>query len=214
MKSAAVWSGGSPPRSGMYPTRSRMAIVSSVTDRPSTRAVPAVGFRMPRSTFMSVLFPAPFAPTSPTLARGMVPVRPLSATSLPYAWVRPSSCMRGVAMYRTEGLRSSPDAKRPTIVSRTRPRDTRRRAIVVPPVLPRQPEDDVVHPELVRLVREIHGELSRRRPLPVFGEVAVEVDHRQHALLRIVVLEVAVELRRHAHQRMGDRSEERRVGKE
>ena len=46
-------------------------------------AVPDDGGRIPSSTLMSVLFPAPFAPTNPMLPGGMLPLSPSNATKSP-----------------------------------------------------------------------------------------------------------------------------------
>src|ERR1041385_2016257 len=54
--------------------------------------------------------------------------------------------------------------------------------------------DDVVHAQLVRLVGEVDREEPGVREFPVLAHVEAVVDDRHHPLLRIVVLEDAVEL--------------------
>ena len=59
----------------------------------------------------------------------------------------------------------------------------------VSPALPGQTVDEIVHAELVRLVREIDRVHARVGVLPVFTQVVVAVGDRDHPLLRIVVFE-------------------------
>src|SRR3954469_2572712 len=56
--------------------------------------------------------------------------------------------------------------------------------------------DDVVHAELVRLVREIHRRVAGVGPLPVLADVVVHVGDRDQPFLRVVVLEDAPVRRR------------------
>src|ERR1051325_1022977 len=54
--------------------------------------------------------------------------------------------------------------------------------------------DDVVHAQLVRLVGEVDREEPGVGEFPVLAHVEIIVDDRHHPLLRVVVLEDAVEL--------------------
>jgi len=53
--------------------------------------------------------------------------------------------------------------------------------------------DEFVDAELVRLVVLVDGAESRIGPLPELGDVRVVVRHRDHPLLRVVVLEERAE---------------------
>src|SRR5687768_9616178 len=61
----------------------------------------------------------------------------------------------------------------------------------------RQRVNEIVHPELVRLVRQVDRCVPRIRELPVLPEVVVHVRHRHHPAVPVVVLEHREEHRRH-----------------
>src|SRR4051794_18044594 len=63
------------------PRRQRAPASWLVTSVPSKRTMPAVGGNVPARTFRSVVFPAPFGPTIPTVSRGLTAKSTSSSTT-------------------------------------------------------------------------------------------------------------------------------------
>ena len=82
-KSVAEVSGGRQSYSGMYPTNWRITVPCFWTSRSMTAARPDVGGRRPSRILISVLLPAPLAPTSPMIPGSSSTVSPSSATMPP-----------------------------------------------------------------------------------------------------------------------------------
>jgi hypothetical protein len=67
----------------MYPTNWRMSVPRVRTSMSKTLASPDVGSRSPRRILRSVLLPAPFEPTRPTIPGSISTDRPSSAVTPP-----------------------------------------------------------------------------------------------------------------------------------
>src|SRR5215218_8850839 len=143
----------------MYPTSARTLNPSAIGSSPRTRAWPLLGASRPSRILISVLLPAPLAPTSPTMPGSTSTVRSASAvTPLAYRFV--SSCVSMSATGLTVGAGRRPDI---TLRSGPDPYLTPIRTLGDP----RPPDDPNIEGWLCRLAApRVAGCRCGRVPLP------------------------------------------------